>query len=127
MYIHSYYLGIYAALGLGQPLFVLLGLFSIATGSIIGSRVLHNKMLFNVLRSPMSFFDTTPLGRILNRFSKDIYTVDELIPISTTYFLLIFLQTFSILIVIMVTVPIFATVMVPLGISYISFQVYSVI
>ena len=40
------------------------------TGTIIGSRVLHDAMLKVVLRSPMSFFDTTPLGRILNRFSK---------------------------------------------------------
>ena len=105
-------------------MFILLGLLCIATASVIGSRVLHDKMLFNILRSPMSFFDTTPLGRILNRFSKDIYTVDDLIPMSTMSFLFIFLQTVSILIVIMVALPIFGTVIVPLGILYISFQVH---
>ena len=41
------------------------------------SKVLHNKMLWRLLRAPMSFFDATPIGRILNRFSKDMYTVDE--------------------------------------------------
>ena len=119
----EYYLGIYAALGLGQAVFVLFGAFSLANAGIIGSQIFHDKMLFNILRSPMSFFDTTPLGRILNRFSKDIYTVDELIPMSNRSFLYTFFHTISTLVVIMVAVPIFATVIFPLGILYFFFQV----
>jgi ABC-type multidrug transport system fused ATPase/permease subunit len=48
---------------------------------------MHNGMLATVLHSPMSFFDTTPLGRIVNRFSKDTYTIDETIPATTRMFL----------------------------------------
>lgn len=63
-------LGVYAILGVSQALFVLAGSFTMVIGGIRASRKLHDSMLGNILRSPMSFFDTTPLGRILNRFSK---------------------------------------------------------
>jgi ATP-binding cassette subfamily C (CFTR/MRP) protein 4 len=41
---------------------------------------LHNAMFSSILRGAMRFFDTNPSGRILNRFSKDIGTIDELLP-----------------------------------------------
>ena len=39
---------------------------------LTGSSRMHDEMLSSVLRSPMAFFDSTPAGRILNRFSKDM-------------------------------------------------------
>lgn len=44
------------------------------------SKKLHNNMFDNVINTSMRFFDTNPSGRILNRFSKDIVSVDELLP-----------------------------------------------
>ncbi|XP_036142952.1 multidrug resistance-associated protein 4-like [Monomorium pharaonis] len=41
---------------------------------------LHNTMFSNLLNAPMSFFNTNPSGRILNRFSKDMGTMDEILP-----------------------------------------------
>lgn len=41
-----------------------------ALGMIKAGCILHDDMLKNILRSPMAFFDVTPLGRILNRFGK---------------------------------------------------------
>eukprot|EP00958_Prasinococcus_capsulatus_P009507 scaffold926_cov408-Prasinococcus_capsulatus_cf.AAC.36 len=45
--------------------------------SIKAARNLHEALLKGVLGAPMSFFHTTPTGRIMNRFSQDTYTVDE--------------------------------------------------
>ena len=47
---------------------------------INSSKNLHNTMLSVVLRAPVLFFDTNPAGRILNRFSRDIGILDELLP-----------------------------------------------
>lgn len=48
--------------------------------SIRCSKRLHDKMVEAILRAPVVFFDSNPVGRVLNRFSKDIACVDELLP-----------------------------------------------
>jgi ABC-type multidrug transport system fused ATPase/permease subunit len=45
-----------------------LGIFAVVLGGVFASKNLHEPMLKKIMHSPMSFFDTTPLGRILNRF-----------------------------------------------------------
>jgi ABC-type multidrug transport system fused ATPase/permease subunit len=49
-------------------------------GAYIGGRQLHCLLLIGVLHAPMSFFDTTPVGRIINRFAKDIDSIDTTLP-----------------------------------------------
>ena len=49
-------------------LFVLGEAFAVAFGCFRASKVLHERILRAVMRAPMSFFDTTPLGRIMNRY-----------------------------------------------------------
>lgn len=41
------------------------------------AKVMHNLLLHNILRVPLSFMDTTPIGRILSRFSKDVDVLDN--------------------------------------------------
>ena len=90
---------------------------------IRASTYLHDAMLNNIIRSPMSFFDTTPLGRILNRFSKDIYTIDEVIPRSLRAFLMTFITCIGTLLVIVVASPWFLIVGVPVLVVYVAIQV----
>lgn len=45
--------------------------------TVVASRKIHANLLASVVAAPMSFFHTTPVGRVLNRFSSDISTIDE--------------------------------------------------
>lgn len=73
------YIGAYAAFGFSQAMFMFLFSWSVAVfGTRAGKTMLH-RAITRVLRAPMSFFDTTPLGRITNRFSKDIDVLDNTI------------------------------------------------
>lgn len=72
------YVGIYALIGIGSAgLKVLKSIVMLMYCSVRASQKLHDAMAFSILRSPMSFFETTPLGRIINRFSTDINAIDE--------------------------------------------------
>ena len=115
-------LGVYAVFGFGQALMVLFGSFALAIGAVLASRRIHDKLLHNVMRSPMSFFETTPLGRILNRFSKDIYVIDETIPRALGSFIFVFLTVVSTLVVITAATPYFLIVIVPLLVLYLVVQ-----
>ncbi|XP_044752049.1 ATP-binding cassette sub-family C member 4-like isoform X2 [Coccinella septempunctata] len=58
---------------------------------------LHNLIFTNVLQATMRFFDTNPSGRILNRFSKDMGSIDELLPYATLMAAQVFLVAAGIL------------------------------
>ncbi|NWT45609.1 MRP3 protein, partial [Chroicocephalus maculipennis] len=111
-------IGVYAALGLLQGLIVLISSFTLAMGGINAARTLHAALLENKFHTPQSFYDTTPTGRIINRFSKDIYVIDEVIPPTILMFLGTFFTSLSTMIVIIASTPLFAVVIVPLAILY---------
>ncbi|XP_027033322.1 ATP-binding cassette sub-family C member 3 isoform X2 [Tachysurus fulvidraco] len=114
--------GVYAALGIAQGLLVMSSSFTLALGKIQAARKLHQGLLDNKFHSPQSFFDTTPIGRIINRFSKDIYVIDETLPSTILMFLGTFFATLSTVIVIISNTPFFAVVIVPLAIIYVFVQ-----
>lgn len=66
-------MGIYAMLGILQAIgfFVMGSMFAVLT--YFASQRLHSLAVDRIMRAPMSFFETTPLGRIMNRFSKGIF------------------------------------------------------
>jgi ATP-binding cassette, subfamily C (CFTR/MRP), member 1 len=117
--------GIYFALGMSaSAMLVVQTLIMWVFCSIQASKKLHNQMAHAMFRSPMSFFETTPVGRILNRFSADMFRVDEAIGRSFSEFFSSFARASFTLGVICVTTPMFIALLVPLAILYIYIQRY---
>ncbi|XP_062330079.1 ATP-binding cassette sub-family C member 3 isoform X3 [Osmerus eperlanus] len=114
--------GVYAALGIAQGILVMISSFTLAMGNIGAARRLHFALLDNKFHTPQSFFDTTPLGRIINRFSKDIYVIDEALPSTVLMFLGTLFSSVSTMIVIVSSTPIFAVVIGPLAFIYVFVQ-----
>ncbi|XP_035998439.1 canalicular multispecific organic anion transporter 2 isoform X2 [Fundulus heteroclitus] len=114
--------GVYAALGIAQGILVMLSSFTLAMGNIGAAKKLHFNLLINKLHTPQSFFDTTPIGRIINRFSKDIYVIDEALPSTVLMFLGTFFLSLSTMIVIISSTPYFALVIAPLAFIYVFVQ-----
>ncbi|KAF9956927.1 hypothetical protein BGZ72_002340 [Mortierella alpina] len=73
------YIGIYVAWTLAQLLFVFIAATLLSYAVIKTANNLHDAAFKQVLFSPLAFFDTTPLGRILNRFSRDVDTLDNVL------------------------------------------------
>ncbi|CAG8496995.1 12244_t:CDS:2 [Dentiscutata heterogama] len=112
------YIGVYCAWGAAQ------GIFSVICGIVfsysgVGSaKKLHNNAIKRVLRAPTSFFDTTPLGRIINRFSKDVDTCDSLLSESYRMFLMTFSSVIGTFVLIVIVFVWFLIPLVPLLVLY---------
>ncbi|OQV14982.1 Multidrug resistance-associated protein 1 [Hypsibius exemplaris] len=114
----NFRLGIYGMFGALQLLFMTGFSVCIVHGRIRASKNLHQGLLYRILRSPISFFDTTPLGRIVNRFSSDISIIDTMVPQNIEFWLFCRLAVVANLVIISISLPPFAGVVIPLGILY---------
>ncbi|KAI8093508.1 multi drug resistance-associated protein MRP [Halteromyces radiatus] len=119
------YLGIYALIGWSSTIFSVIQTLTLwVTCAIRSAKVLHSEMLDTVIRSPMSFFDTTPLGRILNRFSKDQHTVDEVLPRAFGAYFRVLFSVVATIGIIAFSTPFFLVLIIPLGFIYLYVQRY---
>ena len=117
------YLLIYGLLGLGHCISTYLSSIFLTFGAFFAAKRLHNKLLTNVLRGPMHFFESTPMGRLTNRFSKDINVIDEEIPETVNSFLGCLFGIVSVIFTICYSTPLFLTALIPLAIIYVGTQV----
>jgi ABC-type multidrug transport system fused ATPase/permease subunit len=113
-----FYLLIYALLNASTLIMLLLRAVLAALSFLAAAIHLHTRLVRLVLRAPTVFFDTTPVGRILNRFSKDQDALDEDLPYALLSFLNCILQVLGVVWVTSTVTPIMLLVLLPIGLLY---------
>uniref|UniRef100_A0A670ZB18 Multidrug resistance-associated protein 1 n=1 Tax=Pseudonaja textilis TaxID=8673 RepID=A0A670ZB18_PSETE len=111
-------LGVYGALGISQGVAVFGYSMAVSVGGIFASRRLHLDLLHNVLRCPVSFFEQTPSGNLVNRFSKEMDTIDSTLPQVIKMFMGSLFNVLGACVIILLATPIAAVVIPPLGLTY---------
>ncbi|KAI5849407.1 P-loop containing nucleoside triphosphate hydrolase protein [Morchella snyderi] len=119
------YIGIYFAFGIGAAALVVLQTMILwVFCAVEAARKMHDKMAVAIFRSPMQFFETTPAGRILNRFSSDIYKIDEVLCRCFNMLFQNSAKSIATIVIISVATPPFIALVIPLGCLYLYIQRY---
>ena len=113
---HKINLTIYGCLVCASLLFGIIPAYGFLSVCLRCSERLHDKMAWAVLQAPVLFFDSNPVGRIMNRFSKDIGCLDEVLPKTFLMSIQYILMVFAGILVPVVTNPWLLIVVVPLAI-----------
>ena len=116
------FLGVYGLLGVLSSVFQGVAFAWLTICALGASTKFHDKMLKSVLWAPMSFFDTNPKGRIINRFAKDLDYMDKKIPKNYVDFINYVLALSGTLIVICTYLPLFIAVIFVSSIFYYAVQ-----
>uniref|UniRef100_A0A803TNU8 Multidrug resistance-associated protein 1 n=1 Tax=Anolis carolinensis TaxID=28377 RepID=A0A803TNU8_ANOCA len=111
-------LAVYGALGFSQGVAVFGYSMAVSVGGLLASRRLHLGLLHSVLRCPMGFFERTPSGNLVNRFSKEIDTIDSMIPQIIKMFMGSLFNVVGACVVILLATPLAAVAIPPLALVY---------
>ncbi|NXQ39329.1 MRP4 protein, partial [Catharus fuscescens] len=120
----NFYLGIYAGLTVATILFGIIRSLLVFQVLVSSGQNLHNRMFQSILKAPVLFFDRNPIGRILNRFSKDIGHLDDLLPLTFLDFVQTLLQIFGVVAVAVAVIPWILIPLIPLFILFIFLRRY---
>ncbi|XP_076266257.1 multidrug resistance-associated protein 1-like isoform X4 [Rhynchophorus ferrugineus] len=113
------YLGVYGALGIGQVVVIFFAALALFVGALNAAKKQHFTLLNNILRAPGPlFFDVTPVGRILNRFSKDVDTLDTVLPMTLRGWINCLFSVIGTLAVTSIATPLFIVVIIPIALLY---------
>ncbi|ORX63009.1 PSS-domain-containing protein, partial [Hesseltinella vesiculosa] len=97
----TYYLTVYVLIGCLALVMTSLRFATLFNASIRASHRLHHQLLDRILHAKLRFFDTTPMGRILNRFSSDMETIDQ--GVAPNFSFLLYNIVSSVYVVVMIT------------------------
>uniref|UniRef100_A0A1A7XY85 ATP-binding cassette sub-family C member 10 n=1 Tax=Iconisemion striatum TaxID=60296 RepID=A0A1A7XY85_9TELE len=114
----KFYLMIYGSIAVANTVFTAFRAFLFAYGVVCAASAIHNRLLDRVLKATVNFFDTTPLGRILNRFSSDLYTIDDSLPFVLNILLANIFGLLGMLVVMSLGLPWVLAPLLPLALLY---------
>ncbi|XP_034145727.1 multidrug resistance-associated protein 4 [Esox lucius] len=120
----DFYLSIYAGLTIATLVFGFTRSLLMFNVLVKASHALHNRMFNSILRTPVRFFDVNPIGRVLNRFSKDIGQMDSALPWTFVDFVEIFLEIIGVIAVAASVIPWILIPLVPLVIVFLFLRRY---
>ncbi|KAL1826245.1 hypothetical protein ACET3Z_004657 [Daucus carota] len=123
-YTPGFYIFVYAVLSSGQVLVTLANSFWLITSGLYAAKCLHNSMLYSILRAPMVFFHTNPIGRMINRFSKDLGDIDREVATYGNMFLSQVCQLLSTFVLIGIVSTIALWALMPLLILFYAAYIY---
>nr|XP_012805668.2 ATP-binding cassette sub-family C member 12 isoform X1 [Jaculus jaculus] len=106
------YRWVYATSMMAVLVFGIIKGFTFTNITLMASSSLHNRVFQKVIKSPMSFFDTTPTGRLMNRFSKDMDELDVRLPFHAENFLQ---QFFMVIVILLILAAVFPAVLLVLA------------
>lgn len=92
--------------------------------AVLTSRNFHSNLLRSILRSSMNFFESVPIGILINRFSKDINSLETILPVSINEVVFCLIEAITTIIVIAIATPLSLTFLIPICIVYFFLQVY---
>uniref|UniRef100_A0AAQ5Y7Y5 Multidrug resistance-associated protein 1 n=1 Tax=Amphiprion ocellaris TaxID=80972 RepID=A0AAQ5Y7Y5_AMPOC len=115
-------LGVYGALGLSQGELLSLIRPNLSVYSSLSRSVSGLSMLYDVLRSPMFFFERTPSGNLVNRFAKEMDTIDSVIPSILKMFMGSMFNVLGSCVIILIATPLVAIIIPVLGVLYLLVQ-----
>ncbi|XP_010906316.1 ABC transporter C family member 2 [Elaeis guineensis] len=120
----GFYNMIYAVISFGQVLVTLTNSYWLIISSLYAAKRLHEAMLHSILRAPMVFFHTNPLGRIINRFAKDLGDIDRNVAVFVNMFMAQFSQLCSTFVLIGIVSTISLWAILPLLILFYAAYLY---
>ncbi|KAK8867921.1 P-loop containing nucleoside triphosphate hydrolase protein [Apiospora arundinis] len=90
----GFYLGVYAAWSFGEIILTGLTTVGYEWGGWHAARTLHRTFITAMMNVPLSWFKATPVGRVVNRFSRDMFSIDKSLPAMLRYCLEAFIRLF---------------------------------
>ncbi|KAM6893207.1 ATP-binding cassette sub-family C member 4 [Lycodopsis pacificus] len=120
----TFYLGVYGGLTVAVIIFGFLRNMLLFHVLVKSAQSLHNRMFTSILATPVRFFDVNPIGRVLNRFSKDIGQLDSNMPWTFVDFIQVFLQIIGVICVAVSVIPWILIPVLPLLLVFIYLRRY---